>query len=857
MNQKKLLLAVAVFVLAVVYQPCRAQLPESAVWVSGSYDLKTVRTGQTLYVGHTGGYFGRYSGFSARLDAASGQAVHDWPIVDGPVYSIISDGANGWYLGGQFQHVAGLPRSNLVHILADGEVDPDFVPPAINGAVRALAQGGGVIFIGGTFTQVGTDARFRLAALDTLDAGLLDWIVSPNSYVYSLLLIEDRLYIGGIFSAVANRTGTVFTRNRLAAIRTTDETVLSWDPTLVGSQVNTIKSYGANIYIGGYFSQVAGQPRNYLAAFEFVTGNLTAWNPGTNGEVFDMALADGMAYVCGSFSSAGTINPLPRNNLAAISLLTSTVSTAWNPGAMLPEDARSIAVYGNTVYVGGGSRTLLFNGQNYLLAIDRQDDTRQRWLTYSNGPVFSVAATTERILAGGEFTTPKELIKDHVAIDLATDTIQDWPLTDVGTIYDMILDGDTFYLAYSKPGSSAIGAFNRADGSQRWSIPVSPWATSLALDGNTLYAGGLFTLVNGEARSRLAAIDINTQQLLNWQPLLEAAGSFWVNDVWVDSKQIYITGTFTTVNGEGRAGFAVLDSSGQLSNFNPVTNSAITHVSFDTHSIYLSGYFSLVEGISQTGLAVFDKQTLSLKDWPIKSFTGIGVTHDSASVYASGYTGLDSLSYDIGTLAPESGSNTTWEAERAVTLLPSLDYSLTTRAYDIRGDRLLVQEDTYLDRGGFWGDYHPLRNYRGALLTYALAPPTTTADPAGGEFSGSQLVSLNCTAVGGTHCDGTYYTTDGSTPDTASTLYSGPIEITADTSLKFFSKNELGHGEAIRTVQFSKTVSSGGDGDGDGGGGGCSLKKGAGFDPTLGMFVLLSLFYLYRHSLSAKTKHSL
>lgn len=78
------------------------------------------------------------------------------------------------------------------------------------------------------------------------------------------------------------------------------------------------------------------------------------------------------------------------------------------------------------------------------------------------------------------------------------------------------------------------------------------------------------------------------------------------------------------------------------------------------------------------------------------------------------------------------------------------------------------------------GDYHSL-----ALLDTA---PITTASPVGGVYEVASVdVTLSCDDGAGSGCNGTYYTTDGSEPTTASNVYGGTLSFSVDTTLKFFS----------------------------------------------------------------------
>jgi hypothetical protein len=67
-----------------------------------------------------------------------------------------------------------------------------------------------------------------------------------------------------------------------------------------------------------------------------------------------------------------------------------------------------------------------------------------------------------------------------------------------------------------------------------------------------------------------------------------------------------------------------------------------------------------------------------------------------------------------------------------------------------------------------------------ASATYTIRVASPTFSPAGGTYVGSVTVTLGDATSGAT----IYYTTDGSTPTTASTVYTGPISLTQTTTLR-------------------------------------------------------------------------
>src|SRR5204863_9223812 len=64
--------------------------------------------------------------------------------------------------------------------------------------------------------------------------------------------------------------------------------------------------------------------------------------------------------------------------------------------------------------------------------------------------------------------------------------------------------------------------------------------------------------------------------------------------------------------------------------------------------------------------------------------------------------------------------------------------------------------------------------------TYTIRVVAPTFSPAGGTYTSTLSVSISETTPGAT----IYYTTDGSTPTTASSVYAGPISVTRTTTLR-------------------------------------------------------------------------
>ena len=95
--------------------------------------------------------------------------------------------------------------------------------------------------------------------------------------------------------------------------------------------------------------------------------------------------------------------------------------------------------------------------------------------------------------------------------------------------------------------------------------------------------------------------------------------------------------------------------------------------------------------------------------------------------------------------------------------------------------------------------------YDSRVTTYATTPDcreqvaTPTFSPAAGEYSQAQNVSISCGTTGAT----IYYTTDGSTPTTSSSVYGSPIAISETTTIKAIAVKTDLINSAVATATYT------------------------------------------------------
>ena len=174
-----------------------------------------------------------------------------------------------------------------------------------------------------------------------------------NSGITAIAQDETYTYIGGNFSTVTDNSGaspSTVSLSRLFRFDTgTGEVDTTWKPRPAGT-VNAIAIKGADIYIGGSFTSVAGVARTRLAKLNNTDGEMDGvWLPSCNASIFDLAIDGTDIYVAGQFS---VIGGKAVKSFAKLNTVNGDADADWS----LNPDIRNgfvIEVDGSDVYVGG------------------------------------------------------------------------------------------------------------------------------------------------------------------------------------------------------------------------------------------------------------------------------------------------------------------------------------------------------------------------------------------------------------------------------------------------------------------------------------------------------------------------
>ena len=598
------LAAVVGVVLAVYYgardsaEPraaCEREARAVAPWVlttSGEVSALAVHCG-VVYVAGSLSEIGRQTGAFAvtgetGAPAARAAQVMGWgDEAESVVSVIVSDGRNGWFIGGDFAEVGGRPCPRLAHILSDGSSDPDWCPRP-NRAVRALALRGGVLFVGGAFTRIGGARRHKLAAISVTRGTATPWRASVGGArvidrhfrklfrrtVDALAVRGRTLYVGGFFAHVGGAA-----RASVAAVDAETGRVTPWNPG-VGTRglpgvlsVTSVVPDRRAIYIAGDFAKVGGRSRAGIAAISYA-GEVLAWNahlrngeyPGT---VRAVALDGDRIFIGGSFTRVGGDD---REIVAGLDARTGK-ALPWSPRLRAAEqgEVTGITVRGGRVYVAGN---FIRGGRHTAIALDAKTAREVRWDIQPNGPVRAVASARNRIAVGGLFTAVRGVRRTGLAaIEIATGRILPWA---------------------PRPDE------------------VDEGVAALLVDDTKLWVGGSFERVNGERRSGVAAFDLQTMELDEWRGPNLAGSNYGVTAFARNDDDLYIGGDFSAVGGVRRWGLAALDrKSGELLDWRAdvagrthTGNGEVYDLLADDDRLWIAGDFNAVGGARRHGVAV-------------------------------------------------------------------------------------------------------------------------------------------------------------------------------------------------------------------------------------------------------------
>ena len=385
-----------------------------------------------------------------------------------------------------------------------------------NAPVDALATANGVIYAGGSFTQVrpsgarsGTQqtARSYVAAFNASTGALItSFNVKLNGRVYALSVSPDKstLYVGGAFTTV---NGT--SRNRIAAITLSSGALnTSFNPN-ANAAVRSIEATSSTVYLGGDFTSMRGTSRTYLASVTASTG----------------ALNTGFAPTFVRRPDETTTNPITGV----------TTTTTYLPNVL----ALAMAPDGSRLLAGGQFMGVNGVSSGGMASLDPTTGATEQWQANTDQPINTNCA---------------------------------------GRVSDIVVQGTEAYVTgVGDPPGCYEGTYQAdiGNGHMNWLSSCLGASQGLTIMNNILYkgshqhdcaftqGGALGGFVGGTGRSgfihhHLVGQNLADGSFVHWSPNTNGSGNAPTGPhvMASDGTQIIVGGDFTTVNGASQQGLA-------------------------------------------------------------------------------------------------------------------------------------------------------------------------------------------------------------------------------------------------------------------------------------------------------------
>ena len=617
--------------------PSAAELMDSNLWGVNGPVYTIERIDHTLYIGGDFTTVGPCTGGGVPIDRQTGAPVAGFARVTGRVTAVVSDGAGGWFLGGHFTAVEGVPRHNLAHVLADGSVAPwDPAVTGVDGAtslphyelraagVSALVLRGGTLYVGGVFNAVAGETRNNLAAVDAATGAPLAWDPDVDNEVRCLALQGNTIYAGGEFRQVGG-----LARHYVAALDARTGRVTPWDPG-AEQRVRALAVDGRTVYAGGDFTAIGGQPRNALAALDATTGRATAWNPNLAPLrrslphsdwiwpfVSAVAVRGHTVYAGGYFDSARGVR---RWNLAAFDARSGDVTDfAPHPDSWV----NAFALVGPVLYAGGSWYHVDGTAMPHVTAFDATTGRPAAWNPRANGDVEAIAVDATAVYVGGSFTSLHDWVlrTGVAALDLVSGKVTDWdPKIDGYSVRRLAALGDTLYMSgvFKGVGGEVRGNIAAVDARTgavtSWNPAPYRFGTIISTDGNLIsVAGGQTSMPPYFGKlNPITAAPTPFDARLDGQPY----------DVLENAGTIYMTGGFVHVGGEFHPYLAAIEATtARPLPWNPQASPdnlvfpGIGVLAARGNTIYLGGSFTGPPWFPRTNLAAVDGTSGALLPW--------------------------------------------------------------------------------------------------------------------------------------------------------------------------------------------------------------------------------------------------
>ncbi|MDB5034595.1 MAG: Transrane protein [Chlorobi bacterium] len=501
--------------------------------------------------------------------------------MDGDVYAIAANGEDV-FIGGGFDEL----DKQTAHRVARWN-GSSWLPlgDGVNGNVNALAVVGDNLYVGGQFTLAGGIGASNIAVW-SLTAGR--WLplgsglaADGYSYVSAITVNGTDLYVGGSFTTAGGITANNIARfsmvtNSWAALPGTEGNGTDGD-------VMAIAIKNTNVYVGGAFRSVAGDPASNLARWDMTTRAWSAIGAGVRGYVNAIGVGPQRIYIGGRFDRIGSD---AAANIGYYIEATGALTTLAYPGGTSSAEGNvhAITVYRDFIFASGAFRVIspgLTGGRTVANYVGYWDRDTVGWGSVwspvwhqldfnehsgTDGYIDAMFMSGTSLYVGGSYRVAGGAIRGRIArYDLPRlfNNIQNHVDRGEWNALGVKVTGPVHAIA-TRPGETLIaGVYKRPNGQDASTIlkwdgvrltqikrGIKGTINAMALDGDDLYFGGQFFTLDSMPAVNIARLRLSSGQisaldsglLHNYRPTDSAHAS--VASIAIHGDDLYAGGVF-------------------------------------------------------------------------------------------------------------------------------------------------------------------------------------------------------------------------------------------------------------------------------------------------------------------------
>jgi hypothetical protein len=519
-----------------------------------------------------------------------------------------------------------------------------------NNTVRAMAiiDSPTRLYAGGNFTQI--CGNLACSSGNTP----VNYIAKWNQTTWTLLGNTDHNGVNGAVLALREHTGGIFVGGNFTTVHNADGDLYTpyiarwahetgpWNQVMdasgyfgTNSQILALAYGEFTLYAGGMFNQIVGGGEDYLAvgvaAFDSAWSRLGSetYNGVTNCSVTSFAQIGGDLYIGGEFTIAGGVEA---------SFIARWDGNAWHalgdPGQQgLDSSVYAMAASGDDLYVAG---FFTFSGAGQRLNnIARWDGSEWHSLGYGTDYYVNSLAVDENYLyAAGPFTN----VGDVDSFNVPANHIARWSLSghtwsalNQGSNYEvtrLALSGNSLYaggwltaVGNAAPDDTPANYLARWNtdsetwGSVGYGLNANPWTLTTDPAGN-LYAGGTFNEVCGNAACGSGNTEVNYIAQWNgatWSALGSGMDDYVSSLVYYEGA-LYASGDFNQAGGVSAAHIARWDpiTAAWSALGSGIDNSASALFGDNNGYLYAGGSLTQAGGVTSTYLARYSVRSAHL-----------------------------------------------------------------------------------------------------------------------------------------------------------------------------------------------------------------------------------------------------